>query len=402
MSTEQLNALSLKSKLSDAVALAASTGKSVKVGDGGGLMLVVRPNGGASWLLRYSDKGSRIDFTLGQWPVMTLKMARDQATDTRRKAVSGHDPVAERKAERVKTRSADTTRSLFDVWVKKMTASERYRDNITAAFTKDVLPVIGHVPPQEVDRKQIIAILRTIEERKALVMVRRVRMWLRQMYEYGIDDEAFPEIVSNPVPVGTLRSFGRRKARNFPAITDVEDVPMLMRKLRGVTDNFIIRNALMLSAYLWQRPSELRYATWEEFDLDAARWVIPAERMKMQAEHWVPLATQVVAMLRVYQGVVGDVGLLFPGRRYGKPISEGTLTGRLNTMGYLHRHSPHGFRAMARTILDEKLKFDPRFMEKQLSHDLDDKLRGAYNRAEFWDDRVVMMQAWADWLDAQT
>lgn len=402
MPTEQLNALSLKSRLSDAVALAAQSGKSVRIGDGGGLMLVVRPNGESSWVLRYSNNGSRLDFTLGRWPVMTLKMARDHALEAKRKALSGHDPVAERKAERTKTKSVDTTRSLFDVWVKKMTASERYRDNINAAFMKDVLPAIGHIPPHEVERKQITVILRTIEARGALVMVRRVRMWLRQMFEFGIDDEARPELTTSPVPTGTLRSFGRRKARNFPAITDVEDVPPLMRKLRGVTDNFIIRNALMLSAYLWQRPSEIRFATWEEFDLDAARWVIPAERMKMQAEHWVPLATQVVDMLRVYQGVVGSMGLLFPGRRYGKPISEGTLTSRLNTMGYLHRHSPHGFRAMARTILDEKLKFDPRLMEKQLSHEPNDKLKGAYNRAEFWDDRVIMMQAWADWLDAQT
>ena len=401
MPRDLLSALSLKAKLAEAIAKAKETDAVVRIGDGDGLMLVVRQNGEASWVLRYSQRGARKDLTLGRWPTVGLKMARDLAEDVRRKTVQGHDPAAERKAERVKpVRSADTFRKLFDDWQAKSPSSAVYKGNIEAAFLKDVFPTVGSLAPEEVTRLQVMAILRVIEARGALVMVRRVRMWIRQMYEFGVDDESRPGVTSVPVPTGTLKSFGRRKTRNFPAITNAEEVPALMKKLKGVTDNYIVRNALLMSAYLWQRPTEIRFATWEEFDLDAARWTIPAERMKMQNEHWVPLAPQVVAMLRVHQGIVGDVGMLFPGRKYGCPISEGTLTGRLNTMGYLHRHCPHGFRAMARTILDEKFKLDPRFMEKQLSHEPKDNLKGAYSRGEFWDDRIKMMATWADWLDA--
>jgi integrase len=176
-----------------------------------------------------------------------------------------------------------------------------------------------------------------------------------------------------------------------------------MRKLRGVIDNYVIRNALLFSAHVWQRPSEIREAHWSEFDLDAATWRIPAARMKLADDHLVPLSRQVVELLRQHQGIVGSHGLLFPGRKYGQPISEGTLTSRLNTMGYDGKHSPHGFRAMARTICEEVLHIDPRYLEKQLAHEVDRSgLNGAYNRAEFWDQRVKMMQTWSDWLDAQT
>lgn len=234
-------------------------------------------------------------------------------------------------------------------------------------------------------------------------MVRRVRMWMRQMFDWGIEHEEYPLLRASPIPMGTLKTFVKGKARHFPAVTNASDVAPLMRKLRGVLDNWVIRNALLLSAHLFQRPSEIREATWAEFDLDAARWVIPAERMKGRLEHWVPLSSQVVALLRHHQGIVGDVGWLFPGRRMDRSISEGTLTSRLNTMGYLGKHSPHGFRAMARTIMDEHLKIDPRYIEKQLAHENDTSgLRGAYNRAGYWDERVTMMQGWSNWLDAQT
>lgn len=369
-------------------------------------MLVVRPTGESSWVLRTTVQGNRTDLTVGRWPVTDLKMARSKAFDLKRKIANGGNPVEERKAvvaaKAQAVRSVDTTRKLFENWQEKQDSSAVYKGNIEAAFMKDVLPQIGSLPPHEVTREQVITILRGIEDRGALVMVRRVRMWLCQMFEFGIDDETRPDLKSIPVPTGNLKSFGKRKARHFPAVTNAADVAPLMRKLRAVTDNFVIRNALLLSAYLWQRPTEIREAVWSEFDLDQAIWVIPAERMKLEGEHWIPLAPQVVQMLRVYQGIVGSEGHLFPGRKYGSPISEGTLTSRLNTMGYLGKHSPHGFRAMARTVLDEVLKVDPRFMEKQLSHEPKDSLRGAYNRAEFWDDRVKMMTLWADWLDAQT
>lgn len=401
-----LTAMGLKARLAEETKIAASTNKTRRIGDGDGLMLVVRPNGQAAWVWRYTKVSTRTDFTLGRWPTLTLQLAREKAEEARRAVAAGNDPADKRVAERqvrAAEKSADTVRLMFDDWLAKAKseASDVYRGNIEAALVKDVFPKIGAKPPPEVTRAEIVAILRTIEDRGALEMVRRVRMWLREMFEFGIDDEKRPLLQTSPIPMGTLRSFKTRKTRSYPAVTESKEVGALMRKLRS-TEHWGIRTALLFSAYVFQRPTEIREATWEEFELDEGRWIIPAERMKSKEEHWVPLAPQVVTLLRQHQGVVGTSGWLFPGRRYGKPLSEGTLTGRLNVCGYEGKHTPHGFRAMARTVMDERLKVDTRFIEKQLSHEIDTKLRGAYNRAEYWDDRVVMMQTWADWLDAQT
>ena len=412
MPSKTLTAVALKARIPQAIAQAQATGALQRIGDGDGLMLAVRASGEASWLLRYSLDGQRRDLTLGRWPTVDLKLARDKADAARRRIAAGADPMDERKAQRQERRRAkmgEPVRGLFEAWLDTQAHSARYRDNIEAAFMKDVLPAIGAMPPHEVMREHIVKILRAIEERGAVVMVRRVRMWLRQMFEFGIEHEDWPDLKASPVPMSTLKSFkqvrkDRGKKRHFPALSNARDVAPLMRKIRGLTDNFVIRNALLLSAHVWQRPSEIRLATWDEFDLEAGKWTIPAHRMKLAEEHWVPLSRQVVALLRHYQGIVGTEGYLFPGRKYGQPISEGTLTSRLNTMGYRGKHSPHGFRAMARTIGAEVLGIEAKYLEKQLSHEheRDDKHRGAYNRAEYWEHRIRMMQAWSDWLDAQT
>jgi len=405
MARHTLTALGLKARLAEEIKTAAATKKVRRIGDGDGLMLVVAVNGNASWIWRYSKVTTRTDLTLGRWPTMTLQLAREKAEEARRAVAAGVDPAAKRAAARVErqlAKSDDTLRVLFDDWLatSKSEISAVYRGNIEAALIKDVFPTLGARAPHLVTRADILAILRAIEARGALDMVRRVRMWLRELFEFGIDDEKRPLLLASPVPMGTLKSFKTRKTRSFPAITDAAAVPALLRAIRS-TEHWTIRTALLFSAAVFQRPTEIRAATWSEFDLEEARWTIPGERMKGKEEHWVPLATQVVQLLRQHQGVVGNDGWVFPGRGYGKPLSEGTLTGRLNACGYESKHSPHGFRAMARTVLDEKLKIDVRFIEKQLAHEVDTRLRGAYNRAEYWDDRVLMMQTWADWLDAQ-
>lgn len=399
-----LTALGLKARLAEETKAAATSGKTSRIGDGDGLMLVVRPGGQAAWVWRYAKTPTkRTDLTLGRWPTVTLQGAREKAEEARRLVAAGVDPAGKRKEARAAAQSPDTLRQLFDDWLAKAKADTTsvYRGNIEAALVKDVLPKLGSRAPHTITRADIVDILRTIEARGALEMVRRVRMWLRELFEFGVDDEKRPLLMASPVPMGTLKSFKTRRARSYPAVTDAAQVPALMAAVRR-TEHWTIRAALLFSAYVWQRPTEIRESTWPEFDLDRARWKVPPERMKGREEHWVPLATQVVTFLRQHQGVVGTEGWVFPGRKYGAPLSEGTLTGRLNACGYEGKHTPHGFRAMARTILDERLKVDTRFIEKQLSHEIDTRLRGAYNRAEYWDDRVLMMQRWADWLDAQT
>ena len=401
MASELLTAKGLQAAIKSAQALAAEKNTRVKVRDGDNLMLIVRPSGGASWVLEYRLAGKRQPLTLGAWPAVSLKLARELAGAARAQVAAGIDPL-QAKAEaqaghKKRTAKADTVRQLVDDWLKLQRISDVYRGNIEAAFIKDVLPAIGARAPGEVTRQDILQILRAIEARGALVMLRRVRMWLRQVWEFGLDAE---RVQLSPVPTGHLKSFLEPQQGHFPALTDPQLVPGLLRAILAY-EKPIVRAALLLSAHVWQRPSEIREATWEEFDLDQARWVIPAERMKLRREHWVPLSTQVVQLLRQHAGVVGDVGWLFPGQRMGKPLSEAALGAALEAMGYKGRHSPHGFRAMARTILEERLQADARWLDKQLAHEEADKVKRAYNRAEFWQERVTLMQQWSDWLELQ-
>lgn len=408
MARELLTAKGLASKLEEARAEAARKNTRVRIPDGDNLNLIVRANGGASWVLDYRLRGQRKPYTIGSWPTTTLAAARQRANEVREKVARGIDPLEEKRVdlerqvvERAEAQSQqDTVRELMEDWLAKHKGSRVYVGNIRAAFIKDVLPAIGGLPPQDVTREHVVKILRSMEGREALVMLRRLRMWLRHMFEFGCDDEGRPKLSAIPVPTGHLRSFMAPSYGNFAAIKDADRVPSLMRAIRGYGST-IVRHALLLSAYVFQRPTEIREAVWEEFDLEGGVWRIPAARMKRGREHLVPLAPQVVQLLRSHQGVVGRRGLLFPGRKYNQAISENTLETALHGLGFKGEHTPHGFRAMAHTILAEVLEVDERFIEKQLSHEEENKVKRAYNRAEFWEQRVEMMRRWADWLDAQ-
>ena len=402
MARELLSARKLESEVREATAEAARRNTRIKVRDGDNLILIVRPTGGASWILQFRLNGDRKPYTLGPWPAVSLKTARELADAARVLVARGIDPtierataVADRKAAR--TTEAYTVLKLFEEWMAKKSGSIVYKGNIRAAFVKDVLGEIGSVAPADVTRQQVFNILRKAVQRGALVLLRRVRMWLKQTYEYALDADL---VTASPVPTSHLKSFLQAEQGHFPAITRADDVAPLMRAIR-LYDHTIVRTALLMVANLFQRPSEVREATVGEFDLERARWVIPAERMKKKREHWVPLSDQVIELLRAHTGVVGSDGYLFPGRQYGKPISEGTMNAALNAMGFQGRQSVHGFRAMARTVMEEHLGTDGRFLEKQLAHEEENKTKRAYNRSEYWAERVKLMQVWSDWLDAQ-
>jgi integrase len=396
MSRNILSAASIKPKLDAAMALARETNKQVRIGDGDGLMLVVRYNGAASWVLRCSAAGKRRDVTLGRWPTTTLRDARLKADEVRRDIASGV-PLT----KPVEVEASDTVQQLYVDWLanREGDISAVYKENIAAAFAKDVLPTLGAKEPAAVGRPDIVLILRAIEARGSTVMLRRVRMWMRQMFEFAIDDDA-RGLVHSPVPTGQLVSYKKDRAGHFAAVVDPEEAKQLIRAITQL-GNYVNRAALLLSVHTFQRPTEIREAVWAEFDLDAGLWVIPAGRMKLDREHWVPLSVEMVAILRAHQGVVGRSGWLFPGRKYGSCLSAGTLQSQLISMGFEGRHTPHGFRAMARTITVERLGLNAEHVEKQLAHEYDTSgLRGAYNRAEYWDARVALMQQWSAWVHA--
>lgn len=395
---------SLNAALAQARQKVAAGMSKATISDGGGLLLVVQGQASASWTLRTQVDGRRRDIKLGEYPAMSLKDARLKAFSTRnvvQQPAHTQPTPAHTQDSPAHTSGADTLDRMMEDWLKTLDVSAVYEDDIRKAMKADVLPVLGKRDPATITRPEVDAILRTIEARGSLSMVRRVRMWLAQLFEFGIDDERRPGVITSPVRQGRMSSFKAPSRGHFPAITDPAEVPSLMRAIRHF-DSTKTRTCLLLSAYLWQRPSEIREAEVSEFRLDEAKWVIPGERMKGKREHWVPLPRQVVELLRDYIATLDGV-LLFPGQGGDKPISEATVEKALHTMGYKGKHCPHGFRAMARTITVERLKVDKRVAEKHLSHEHDssDAHRGAYDRAEWWEERVKMIQAWADWLDAQ-
>lgn len=394
MKPNALTTTALNAKVAAARAAIASGKPKVTINDGGGLLLVLRGQS-AAWILRVQVDGRRRDLALGALQDMGLKDARIAAVQARSRA-----EAAPAVAEPVAWRKGGTVDELMEAWIKSQTISDVYQNNIRVALLANVLPAIGDRLAADVQRADIDAILRKVEERGALDFVRRLRMWLRLMWDFAIDSEQWPGIEDSPVRTGKLVSFKAHTKGHFPAITNSAQVPKLMQAIR-LTNSTITRHALLLSAYVWQRPGEIREAVWEEFDLAGAKWTIPAARMKKAREHWVPLPRQVVELLQLHQGLVGTTGLLFPGLKKGEPISEATLQKRIRDAGYGGMHTPHGFRAMARTIGREVLKLPVDALEKHLSHETGDPLNGAYDRAELWDERVDALQRWADWLDAQ-
>ena len=404
MARELLSAKGLEERYKQAAAEADRKNTRVRVSDGNNLQLVVRPGGGASWQLLARVDGKRKPITLGPWPDVTLKKARALADVVRDKVRDGIDPIAHKRKAKIEAKQKAalgeiTVKAMYSAWLDKMQASSGYVVNIQNAFVKDVLPAIGSRHPADVTRQDVINVLRKLERRGALDMLRRVRRWMRQMYEFGLDDGRFG-LTSSPVPTGHLKSFLAHEKGHFAALTNAEEIGPLMAKIMGY-EHTVVRTLLLLSAHLFQRPKEMRMARWEQFDFEEARWVIPEHVMKKRREHWVPLSPQVVKILRDHQGVVGNEGWLFPGRRYDQPVSEGRANKALQILGYSGFHTSHGFRAMANTIMAEGLEVDERYIDKQLSHQQKNKVKAAYNRAEFWQARVKMMCDWSDWLDAQ-
>ncbi|WP_336485198.1 tyrosine-type recombinase/integrase [Methylobacterium nigriterrae] len=388
-----------RDRLTDTKVRQAKPGpKPYKLSDGAGLFLLVNPNGARYWRLKYRVAGKEKLFAVGVYPEISLAEARDKVAQARRLIRDGGDPVADRKRQRSEAAAAaDTFQVIAEEWLAARAGewSPSYREAVHSALAANLYPQIGGCSIRSITVPVLRESLLLMERRGALSALRKVRMWASQVFRYAVATGR-----ADSDPAAPLRgTFKAHKPRNFAAVTRAQEFGELIARIKTYDGSPVTRSALMLMAYTFVRTGELREAQWSEFDIDGAVWRIPAERMKMGDEHIVPLSRQALALLSDLRALTGRSPLVFPNeRKLTKPMSENTVLYALYRLGYHGRATGHGFRSSASTLLNE-MGFDPDVIERQLAHQERNKVRAAYHRAEYLDDRRQMMQRWADYVD---
>jgi integrase len=381
-----------------AVRAARPTQKPAKLFDGGGLYLLVNPQGSRLWRLKYRIHGKEKLLAIGAYPDVSLKRAREKRDEARRLLADGIDPSAARKAEKIA--DANTFEAIAREWLelqqKKLSASTY--DKALWVFETLLFPFIGSQPIRRLSASDVLGAVRRIEARGKHETAHRAKQRCGQVIRYAVATGR-----ADRDPTADLRgALAPVVKTSRPAITEPAQIGQLLTAIDGYTGHVSTAYALKLAPLLFVRPGELRGARWEEFEIGGREpvWRIPAERMKMKETHIVPLSTQALALLDELRPWAGDSEYLFPSPlSFKRPISNNTVNTALRRLGYASDEMcGHGFRAMASTCLNEQ-GWHPDLIELQLAHAERNKVRAAYNRAERIQERRKMMQAWADYLD---
>lgn len=384
-----------------AIKKAKPADKPRRLSDEKGLYLEVSPRGGKWWRLKYRFAGKERRISLGTYPEVTLAKARERRDEARRQVADGIDPSAQRKLERADQaeRASNTLETAAKEWLAAQRWSSNYREKVEGRLRRWIYPLLGDRPIREITAPELLAALRRIEAAGNGETARRAKQHVGRVYRFAM---AAGKAGANPAAGLEEALQSKPKTQHFAAITDPKELGALMRAIDGFRATPAVMAALKLAPLLLVRPGELRRAEWSEIDLDSAIWSIPAKKMKMRQEHLVPLPIQAVEILRELQPWASRSRYVFPGGRSAKqPMSENALTAALRRCGYATGEiTVHGFRASARTLLDEVLGVRPDYIEHQLAHQVRDANGRAYNRTTFLDQRRAMLQRWADYLDA--
>ena len=376
------------------------TEKQKKFYDEGGLFLLVTPSGGKLWRLKYRYDKKAKGLALGQYPIVSLLDARQLRDDAKRNLAKGIDPSGVKKAQRqAGTAGAETFEAIALEWYGKFAPTwvKTHAQNTSSRLKTDIFPFIGKRPILEINAQELLAVLRRAEARGCLPTAHRLRIIAGLVFRYAV---ATGRCLRDPS--GDLRgALPPAQVKHHAAIIEPKEVATLVRVIDGYQGSFVVKSALRLAPMFFVRPGELRNAEWSEIDIDEAIWNIPARKMKMKQPHLVPLCRQAVEILRALKALTGASRYVFPSARtIQRPMSANTLGACLATLGYLpEAMTAHGFRATARTILDEVLNVRPDFIEHQLGHAVRDPNGRAYNRTAHLEERRKMMQTWADYLD---
>ncbi len=376
--------------------------KPYKMGDTGGLFLLVQPSGGKLWRLKYRVDGKEKKLGLGTYPEVSLGDARKGRDKARELIAIGKDPGVEKVRKKVQDRiSADNTFATVAAEFINKRTKEGWAENTLAKaeyLLGNLSPAIGRMPVAEIMPADLIPVLKRVEGKGNLETARRMLQFASQVFRYAV---ATTRLTSDPTRdlKGALIA---PKPKHHGAIIDPVKVGELLRAIDGYDGNYVTLYALKLSPHVFVRPGELRSAMWKEIDIDGAVWTIPAEKMKMRKPHHVPLSRQALALLNeLHELTGGRLGLVFPSiRSTARPMSENTVNAALRRLGFTgDEMTAHGFRAMASTLLNESGKWHSDAIERALAHQDSDNVRAAYHRGAHWKERVEMAQWWSDHLD---
>lgn len=379
---------------------ATSNGTTIrKLSDGDGLYLWVYLNGRKYWRMRYWQAGIEKSLSVGVYPKVSLSDARKKRSEVCGQLQADLDPSAERKSVslRKKLSAENSFETVAREWYTKQlyTWVEHHASDVKRRLERNIFPTLGKRPIADIEAAELLQTIRKIEVRGAHDLAHRVLQVCGQVFRYGIATGRCARNLSTD-----LRGALTPHKKQHQAAVRPEELPDLLRaiaKYDGTGDKQT-RLALQLLAHTFVRTNELIGAEWVEFDLNHALWIIPANRMKMRAEHVVPLSRQALVMLDELKEISNGSRFVFPGRNRDKPISNNTMLFALYRLGYKGRMTGHGFRAVASTILNET-GFNSDVIERQLAHCERNEIRGAYNRAEYLPKRKRMMQEWSDRLE---
>jgi len=371
-----------------------------KVSDGGGLYLWVTPAGGKLWRWTYRHEGKQKLMTFGKYPDVPLAQARERHSEARKLLAAGVDPMAQRKADKTaqQVSSENSFANVAARWLEHWQddKSLRHVDSTRRRLASNIMPSLGALQIDAIAAPDIVAMVRSIEARGARDVAKRALETTGQIFRYAI---AHGYAQRNPATEIRPRDILKASQKVNYARIDAKELPNLLRRIEVYQGTHVTRLALKLMTLTFVRTGELIGARWSEFDLKAARWNIPAERMKMRTPHIVPLARQTIEVLETLHDLTGNSEWLFPGdRNPAKSMSNNTILKALERMGYKGRMTGHGFRGLASTILHEQ-SYNHDHIELQLAHSPRNAVSAAYNHALYLEPRAKMMQQWADFLE---
>ena len=387
--------------LSDiAIRNAKAKEKPYKLSDSGGLFILITVSGGKLWRYSYRFDGKQKTLSLGSYPDVGLKEARELHAAARKILATGVDPNENRKSNKAdkKLNTANSFEIVAREWWQSYMKSkaESHKEKVIRRFELYLFPWLGKKPISEITAPQFLEVIKRIEKQNKLETAHRTLQTAGQVFRYAVQNG----MTLRDITADLKGALPATTVINMAAFTEPKDVAELLRALDGFNGTLTVQCAIKLAPLVFVRPGELRMAKWADIDLEAATWQYLVSKTK--TNHIVPLSRQAVALLQELHPLSGHGEYVFQGGHSPlKPMSESAINAALKRMGYDTKTqiTGHGFRAMARTILHERLNIDPAIIEHQLAHKVPDTLGSAYNRTKFISQRTAMMQAWADYLD---